>query len=197
MFVLGLTGSIGMGKTTAANMFRRLGCPVHDADRTVHDLLAPGGAAVSAIARQFPGVLNEQGGIDRQKLGAVVFGDDDALRRLEAILHPMVRAAEERFLKRARARRQKLAVLDIPLLFETGGDKRCDAVAVVTAPLFMQRTRVLKRPGMTAEKFQNIRARQMPEHEKMRRARWVLKTGQGKLHTFRRIKNIVAFLEQG
>ena len=197
MFVLGLTGSIGMGKTTAANMFRRLGCPVHDADRTVHDLLAPGGAAVSAIARQFPGVLNEQGGIDRQKLGAVVFGDDDALRRLEAILHPMVRAAEERFLKRARARRQKLAVLDIPLLFETGGDKRCDAVAVVTAPLFMQRTRVLKRPGMTAEKFQNIRARQMPEHDKMRRARWVLKTGQGKLHTFRRIKNIVAFLEQG
>ncbi|MBF0268091.1 MAG: dephospho-CoA kinase [Alphaproteobacteria bacterium] len=196
MFVLGLTGSIGMGKSTAANMFRRLGCPVHDADRTVHDLMAPGGGAASAIARQFPASLNAQGGIDRQKLGALVFGDDAALKRLEAILHPMVRAAEERFLKRARARRCKLAVLDIPLLFETGGDERCDAVAVVTAPLFMQRSRVLKRPGMTAEKFQNIRARQMPEHEKMRRATWVLKTGQGKLHTFRRIRAIVSTLRE-
>lgn len=196
MFVLGLTGSIGMGKSTAANMFRRLGCPVHDADATVHGLLGPGGAAVAAVAKYFPDVLNEAGGIDRMKLGARVFGDNRALAALEAILHPMVKKDEEKFLGRARAKGERLVVLDIPLLFEKGGYKRCDGIVVVTAPLFVQRARVLKRSGMTEEKFQNIRARQMPEAEKRRRADWILPTSQGKGFTYRRIRELVASLRE-
>src|SRR5690349_8984605 len=136
MIVLGLTGSIGMGKSTAAAMLRRLGAPVHDADATVHRLLGPGGRAVPQVEAAFPGVSGRLG-VDRQKLGAIVFKDPAALRRLEALLHPMVRAAERRFLARMSARRVPVVVLDIPLLYETGGERRCDAVIVVTAPAFL------------------------------------------------------------
>lgn len=193
MKILGLTGSIGMGKSTAATMLRRLGVPVHDADATVHRLLGPGGAAVAAIAAAFPGVV-EAGAVNRQELGRRVFGQPAELRRLEAILHPLVRQAETRFLKRQRRRGARLVVLDIPLLFETGGQHRCDAVAVVTAPAFLQEQRVLRRPGMNAARLAAIRAQQMPDGEKRRRADFVLPTGAGKLPVLRRFKRIVTML---
>jgi dephospho-CoA kinase len=161
MKVLGLTGSIGMGKTTAANMLRRLGVPVHDSDAAVHRLLGRGGAAVPLIAREFPGSVRE-GAVDRAALGAIVFRDTTALRRLEAILHPLVQRSQRRFLASCASRRIPVAVLDIPLLYETGGERRVDAVIVVTAPPATQRARVLARPGMTREKLEGILTRQMP-----------------------------------
>lgn len=184
MFVLGLTGSIGMGKSTAAKMLTAMGAPVCDSDRLVHGLLAKGGAAVPAIAAAFPGAVVE-GAVDRRALGAAVFGNPPALARLEAILHPMVQAAQRRFLARAARRRVRVAVLDIPLLFETHGEKRVDAVLVVSAPLRVQTSRVLARPGMTAEKFAGILARQTPDVEKRRRADWVIPSGAGRLTTRR------------
>ncbi len=190
MFILGLTGSIGMGKTTAANDFRRLGVPVYDADAAVHDLLKPGGAGVEPVSELFPKVIVD-GGVDRAALGRAVFGDDEALGRLEAILHPMVRARQNQFLWIARLRRAPLVVLDVPLLFETGGDRNCDAVAVVTAPAFLQRIRVLKRPGMTAEKLDGILARQMPDMEKRRRADFIIHTGLGHAFSLRYIRHII------
>jgi dephospho-CoA kinase len=196
MFVLGLTGSIGMGKSTAAAMFRRLGCKVHDADKTVHDLLKKSGAAYLAVAARFPEAVGKDGEIDRKKLGALVFGDDVALKALEAILHPLVRRAEGQFLRQAKALRERLVVLDIPLLFETRGERRCDGVAVVTAPPFVQRARVLARPGMSEKKYQDILARQMPEGEKARRADWLLATGLGKRFTFDSIKALVSALKR-
>ncbi|HEY0523752.1 MAG TPA: dephospho-CoA kinase [Stellaceae bacterium] len=191
MIVLGLTGSIGMGKSTAAAMLRRLGVPVHDADATVHRLMAPGGRAVPAVSAAFPDVLTPTGGIDRRALGARVFGDRAALRRLESILHPMVGAAERRFLARQARRRARLVVLDIPLLFETGGDRRCDAVIVVTAPPFLQRARVMRRPGMTEGKLAAILAKQMPDAEKRRRADFVVPTGLGRDAALHRLAAIV------
>ncbi len=197
MIVLGLTGSIGMGKSTAAGMFRHLGLPLHDADAAVHRLLGPGGAAVQTVAAAFPGVLKD-GAVDRQALAAQVFGDPAALRRLEAILHPLVRRSTECFLKRQRRRRRDLVVLDIPLLFETGGDALCDAVVVVTAPRFLQTARVLSRPGMTAERLAAIRAQQTPEAEKRRRADFLIWTGLGKGDSLRRLAAIVRLLrDQG
>lgn len=193
MKVLGLTGSIGMGKSTAAAMLRRLGVPVHDADATVHRLLGRGGAAVAAIEAAFPGVV-ENGAVNRQELGRRVFGQPAELRRLEAILHPLVRRAETEFLKRQRRRHARLVVLDIPLLFETHGQRRCDAVAVVTAPAFLQEQRVLRRPGMTLARLAAIRAQQMPDRDKRRRADFVLPTGSGKLPVLRRLKRIVTML---
>lgn len=193
MKILGLTGSIGMGKSTAAVLLRRLGVPVHDADATVHRLLARGGAAVPAIEAAFPGVV-EAGAVNRQELGRRVFGQPAELRRLEAILHPLVRRAETEFLKRQRRRGVRLVVLDIPLLFETGGQRRCDAVAVVSAPSFLQEQRVMRRPGMTAARLAAIRAQQMPDREKRRRADFVLPTGTGKLPVLRRLKRIVTML---
>ncbi len=178
MKVLGLTGSIGMGKSTAARALRRLGLPLHDADAAVHRLLAKGGAAVAAVDRAFPGVVVD-GAVDRRALGARVFADAAALRRLEAILHPLVRVEERRFLQTCRARGVPLAVLDIPLLFETGGEIRCDATLVVTAPQFLQDQRVLSRPNMSPERLAQIRAKQMPDAEKRRRADFVVQTGQG------------------
>jgi len=195
MKILGLTGSIGMGKSTAAAMLRRLGVPVHDADATVHRLLAPGGAAVAAIERAFPGVVRD-GAVDRQELGRRVFGQPAELRRLEAILHPLVRRAETAFLKRHRRRHTRLVVLDIPLLFETGGERRCDAVAVVSCPAFLQAQRVLRRPGMNAGKLAAIRAQQMPDREKRRRADFVLPSGAGKAPVLRGLKRIVTVLRQ-
>jgi len=193
MIVLGLTGSVGMGKSTAAAMLRQLGVPVHDADVAVHRLLAPGGAAVPAVASAFPGTA-VGGGIDRALLGKQVFGDAAALRRLERILHPLVRKSEQRFLKRARARRAPLVALDIPLLFETGGEKRCDAVVVVSAPAFLQRARVLARPGMSEERLRAILAKQVPDAEKRRRADFVVTSGLGRAPTFRGLRRVVRAL---
>lgn len=193
MKILGLTGSIGMGKSTAAAMLRRLGVPVHDADATVHRLLGTGGAAVAAIAAAFPGVV-ENNAVNRAELGRRVFGQPAELRRLEAILHPLVRRAETEFLKRQRRRHARLVVLDIPLLFETNGQRRCDAVAVVSAPAFLQEQRVLKRPGMTRARLAAIRSQQMPDFEKRRRADFVLPTGTGKLPVLRRLKRIVTMM---
>ena len=176
MIRLGLTGSIGMGKSTTADLLRAAGVPVHDADATVHALYR--GAAVGRIEAAFPGTTRD-GAVDRAALAAAVLGDDGAVRRLEAIVHPLVRAAETDFLDAARARGARIVVLDIPLLFETGGAARVDAVATVSAPASVQRARVLARPGMTAEKFAQILARQMPDAEKRRRSHFVVDTSRG------------------
>ena len=195
VIILGLTGSIGMGKTTAANAFQRLGVPVFDADHEVHSLLAMGGAAVAEIESKFSNVVVD-GAVDRGALGQRVFGDADALRRLEAILHPKVRASRARFLRTARARGESLIVLDIPLLFETGGEAQCDFTCVVSAPRFVQANRVLGRQGMTAEKFAGVLSRQMPDAEKRRRADFVILTGIGKRYSLQRIKCIVTILRK-
>jgi dephospho-CoA kinase len=188
MIVIGLTGSIGMGKSTAAAMLRRLGLPLFDADAAVHRMLAPGGAAVAAVAAAFPGVRSEAGGIDRTALGRRVFGRPEELRRLEAILHPAVRAAELRFIAQARARRVRLAVLDIPLLFETGADRLCDCVFVVSAPAWLQRQRVLRRPGMSESRFAAILATQLADARKRRAADFVIDTGLNRARTLRRLR---------
>ena len=193
MVIVGLTGSIGMGKTTAAAMLRRLGVPVHDSDAVVHEFLGPGGRAVAEIDRDFPSVVRD-GAVDRRALGERVFGDDAALRKLEAIVHPLVHEAQLRFLKQAAARRDRLVVLDIPLLFEIGGDARCDATIVVSAPPFLQKARVLSRAGMTRETFERILARQIPDSEKRRRADFVVPSGLGRGPTLRRLKQIVTLL---
>jgi dephospho-CoA kinase len=176
--VLGLTGSIGMGKSTTAQLFREAGVPVHDADATVHDLYAQGGAALPLVEAAFPGTTGPAG-VDRTTLGARVLGDPQAMARLEAIVHPLVRQAEERFLAKARADGHPVAVLDIPLLYETGGEERCDLVAVVSAPAPVQKERVLARPGMTPERFAAILAKQMPDSQKRARADVVIDTGRG------------------
>jgi dephospho-CoA kinase len=176
MFVLGLTGSLGMGKTTTAGFFAEAGVPVHNADAVVHCLYE--GEAVAEIEAAFPGTT-QAGKVDRDKLGARVLGDSAALKRLEAIVHPLVQAAERRLLAEAEARGEKIAVLDIPLLFETGGDQRVDAVVVVSAPQDMQTARALERPGMTLEKLAAILAKQMPDAEKRRRADFVVDTSRG------------------
>lgn len=180
MRVIGLTGSIGMGKSTTAAMLRRLGLPVHDADAVVHCLTAPGGLALAAIAARFPGVVDAEGRLDRAALGARVFGDRAALKDLEAILHPLVRAAERAFLQRARRMRRRAVVLDIPLLYETGGESRCDAVWVASAGPTIQAQRVLRRPGMTRDRLKAIRARQTADAVKRRRADAVIPTGLGR-----------------
>jgi dephospho-CoA kinase len=190
MVILGLTGSIAMGKTDAAKAFRRLGIHVHDADKVVHELLGHDGLAVDQVGALFPGTVND-GRVDRTALGQWVFGDGDALLRLEAILHPLVHKAERRFLSAAARRRDKIVVLDIPLLFETEGESRCDFVAVVTAPVRIQRARVFNRPGMTADRLSKILARQMPDPEKCQRANFIIPTGLGHALSLRVIKNIV------
>lgn len=189
MVILGLTGSIGMGKSTAAADFRRLRVAVHDADETVHALMAPGGAAFGQICQVFPGVRSKVG-IDRKRLGDLVFADMAALKKLEAILHPLVRKQKTEFLKRSALRRQNLVVLDVPLLFETGGEAKCDAVVVVTAPTFVQRARVMARPGMTTEKFESILAKQVPDLIKRRSADFVVQTGLGRIASLRKIRHI-------
>jgi dephospho-CoA kinase len=176
MFVLGLTGSIGMGKSTTAKMFADEGVPVHDADAAVHKLYE--GEATPVIEAAFPGTTIK-GKVNRVKLGQRVLGDEIAMKRLEHIVHPLVRQAEERFLAEAKKNGAKVALLDIPLLYETAGDKRCDAVVVVTAPSDMQRVRAFERPGMTAEKYESILAKQTPDTEKRRRADFVVDTSQG------------------
>ena len=191
MIVLGLTGSIGMGKSTAAKMFRAMGVPVHDADATVHDLMAHDRQVRDEISVRFPGTVSGES-VDRQALGAAVFGDPSARRDLEAILHPRVRRVAERFLSKHRLLRAPLVVLDVPLLYETGGDTRVDAVVVVSAPAFLQRRRVMARPGMDEKRFAGILTSQMPDREKRRRAEFVVETGLGKAYTFTRLKRIVS-----
>jgi dephospho-CoA kinase len=176
MVVLGLTGSIGMGKSSAADRLRRLGVPVHDADAEVHRLLREDRLAIATIGAAFPGVIRD-GRVDRAELGRRVFGDAAALARLESILHPRVRQVADRFLRRAAAERSPVVALDIPLLFETGGERRCDAVIVVSAPTFVQAARVLRRPGMTVQRLAAILARQIPDAVKQRRADFVVPTG--------------------
>jgi dephospho-CoA kinase len=175
MFIIGLTGSIGMGKTTTARLFAEEGVPVHDADAAVHQLYE--GEAAGAIEAAFPGTTRE-GKVDRTVLGKRVVGDPPAMRLLEAIVHPMVREAEKRFLAAAAASGAPVAVLDIPLLFETGGESRVDAVVVVSAPGKVQRARVLER-GMSQAQFEALLARQMPDAEKRRRADFVVDSSKG------------------
>lgn len=194
MIILGLTGSIGMGKSTTAAMFRDEGVPVHDSDETVHRLYS--GAAAPLIENRFPGVVVD-GTVDRDRLSAAVLGNTEALRALEAIIHPLVREAADAFIARHRHAGAPLALLDIPLLFETGGEGRVDRIAVVSAPAEVQRERVLARPGMTEEKFRAILARQVPDAEKRRRADFVIDTGQGKEVARAAVHDIVARLTGG
>ena len=175
MFIIGLTGSIAMGKTTTAQLFAQAGVPVHDADATVHRLYE--NEAAPAIEAAFPGTT-KGGKVDRAALGQRVVGDAPALRRLEAIVHPLVREAEVRFLEQAEKSGAKTAILDIPLLFETDGDKRVDAVVVVSAPPDVQRARVLER-GISPAQFETLLARQLPDAEKRRRADFVVDTSRG------------------
>jgi len=196
MKVVGLTGGIGMGKSTATNTFRRLRVPVFDADAAVHALQGRGGRAVAPIAAAFPGVV-EGGRVDREALRRAVMGDPAALRRLERIVHPLVRDAERRFLAAARRRAERLVVLDIPLLFETRGEGRCDLVVVVSAPAAVQRWRVLRRPGMTPERLDYILSRQMPDREKRRRADRVVHSGIARHVAQRQIRRIVRELRGG
>jgi dephospho-CoA kinase len=188
MFILGLTGSVGMGKSTTAKFFAEEGVPVHDADAAVHRLYE--GPAVAPIEAAFPGTT-ANGKVDRDKLGAVVVGNVDALKRLEAIVHPLVRAAEQKFLATAEADGAKVALLDIPLLYETGGESRCDAVVVVTAPEHVQRARVLAR-GTGEERLGGILARQMPDAEKRRRADFVVDTSVGFEGARAQVRDILA-----
>ncbi|TDI56945.1 MAG: dephospho-CoA kinase [Alphaproteobacteria bacterium] len=173
MRIIGLTGSIGMGKTTTAGFFRAAGIPVHDADAAVHRLYS--GPAAAAVEAAFPGTAPD-GVVDRERLAEAVLGDQLALKRLEAIIHPLVRVREKAFLQAATEAGAPMAVLEIPLLFETGAEKRCDAVVVVTAEPEVQRQRVLKRPGMTEARLQALLANQMPDAEKRRRAHFLVLT---------------------
>lgn len=190
MKVLGLTGGIGMGKSTATNTLRRLRVPVFDADAAVHGLQGRGGRAVRPIGAAFPGAVKD-GAVDREALRHAVLGNPDALKRLERIVHPLVRQEERRFMAAARRRGERLVVLDVPLLFETGGAGRCDAVVVVTAPAAVQRWRVLRRPGMTEERLRAILARQTPDREKRRRADHLVQTGLSRHSAQRRIRKLV------
>ncbi|HYZ61073.1 MAG TPA: dephospho-CoA kinase [Acetobacteraceae bacterium] len=190
MRVIGLTGGIGMGKSTAAAAFRRAGLPVFDADAAVHRLQARGGRAVRAIARAFPGTVRD-GAVDRDALRQRVVFDTAALRRLEAILHPMVRQEERAFLARARRAGRRAVVLDIPLLLETGGDRRVDQVVVVSAPPDIQRHRVRRRRRMTEAQTRAVIARQMPDREKRRLADVVIETGLSRHHAWRQLRRFI------
>jgi dephospho-CoA kinase len=193
--VIGLTGGIGMGKSTAAAAFRRARIPVFDADAEVHRLQAPGGAALPAIGAAFPGTV-ARGRLDRAALRAAVIGRPEALRRLEGILHPLVHAAERRFLAQARRRRARAAVLDIPLLLETGGARRADLVVVVSAPRAVQVRRVRQRGGMDAAQIAAVIAHQMPDREKRRRADVVISTGLSRYHALRRLRRLILELRR-
>lgn len=196
MILVGLTGSIGMGKSTVAQMFRHEGAPVYDADAAVHALYDRGGAAVGPVGEAFPGAVVD-GAIDRAKLSAFVLADADALRTLESIVHPLVGQAQLAFLEAARAAGARLAVLDIPLLFEKGGEKRVDKVIVVSAPHDVQRARVLARPGMSAEKLEAILAKQTPDAEKRSRADFVIDTGSTLDETRAQVRAILEKLKAG
>jgi dephospho-CoA kinase len=179
-----------MGKTTAANAFRSLGVKVYDADYTVHRLLKPGGAAVDKVIKAFPD-MSVDGEVDRQSLGTFVFSDKKKLQKLESILHPLVKKRKNAFLATNARKNERLVVLDIPLLFETGGEIQCDGVVVVSAPAIVQRRRVLQRPGMTVERFQGILDCQITNNYKCSKADFVVQTGLGRLHSLRAISKII------
>ncbi|MCI4644857.1 MAG: dephospho-CoA kinase [Hyphomonadaceae bacterium] len=179
MILLGLTGSIGMGKSATAQMFRECGAPVYDADASVHGIYQPGGRAVAPVSAAFEDILDEDGGIDRAKLRAAVIGDPQAIQRLEEIVHPLVGAVQLEFLEAQRAAGAPYIVLDVPLLFETGGNARCNYVAVVSAPAAMQRERVLARGEMSEQDFEAILAKQVPDAEKRARADFIISTAFG------------------
>lgn len=191
MITLGLTGSIGMGKSAVSAMFRRAGVPVFDADAAVHELQGPGGALVAAIETRFPGSTSAKG-VDRQKLGSMVLGNAAELLALERIVHPGVARLRAKWLRRHRSRR--IVALDIPLLFEKKGWKSVDVIVVVSAPHWVQRRRVLKRKGMSAAKLRHIRRLQLPDHQKRRRAHFVIETGRLKHQTERQVRGLVACL---
>lgn len=195
MIVIGLTGSIGMGKSTAAAIFRNLGVPVFDSDACVHDLSRPGGIAVEDVLAHFPESRSKNVGslptIDRQKLGKIIFANSNAREQLEAILHPYVWGEQAKFKQHMRRTGQKIVMMDIPLLFETGAQDRVDVTAVVTAPYLLQRQRVLARPGMDEEKFQAILKTQIPDRQKRRLADYIIPTGLGRALTTRSIKTLL------
>ncbi len=193
MIILGLTGSIGMGKSTTAKMFEAEGAPVYDSDAAVHALYSEGGAAVAPVEAAFPGVVVD-GAIDRARLSARVVGDPEALEKLEAIVHPLVGAHRIGFFEKAQADGHDIVVLDVPLLFETGGQKNVHKVVVVSAAPNVQRERVLARPGMTAEKFEAILARQLPDAEKRARADFVIDTGKGLEAAHDQVRDILTLL---
>jgi dephospho-CoA kinase len=193
LFVLGLTGSIGMGKTTAANMFKLLGVPVYDADSTVHYLLSKNIAVLKQVSDRFPKSFDGLS-IDRQILGAIVFNDPQARKDLETIIHPHVREMSRKFLWNQSRINARLVVLDIPLLYETGSDSRVNAVVVVTAPKFLQLHRVLLRPGMNIKKLEGILESQMSDYDKRRRADFIVETGIGKAYTYRALSRLVNLL---
>lgn len=190
MIVLGLTGSIASGKSTVLQMFAHLGAATYDADKAVHHLLAHNQETADAIASAFPGFPSTLP-VDRKALGRQVFGDDEKLGQLESILHPRVRVMERDFLRHARQNGKKIAVCDVPLLFETHAENRYDAVVTVVAPCHLQRLRVLSRPGMTDGRYASILARQLPVYEKLKRTDFVIHTGLGKAYSMREVKNIV------
>ena len=194
MIVLGLTGSIGMGKSTVAAMFADAGVPVFDADAVVHELQGPGGRLLPSIEALFPGTTSDAG-LDRAKLGKAVFGDSDALKRLEGLVHPAVGEARAAFLQSHTE--SPLVLLDIPLLFETGGSDRVDRIAVVSAPAEIQRERVLRREGMTPERFESILARQLPDAEKRAQADFVIETGGALAETRAQVNAVIACLIGG
>jgi dephospho-CoA kinase len=196
MIVIGLTGSIGMGKTETARMFMAEGIPVSESDAIVHRLYDRDGAAVKPVEALVPGVVVE-GRIDREKLAKYLGAHPRDFARLEAIVHPLVRAEQEKFLKEARRRKSRLAVLDIPLLFETGRDRDVDKIVVITAPADVQRRRVLARPGMTPEKFASILARQLPDEEKRAKADFIVDSGRGLDHARAEVRRIIAHLSRG
>ena len=191
MKIIGLTGSIGMGKSVTATLIRHMGIAVHDSDAAVHQALSPRGGAFSDVIKNFPSVYDKKRKqIDRAALGKIIFNDADQKNLLEKIVHPQVWKSQKDFVRAAKARGDKQVVLDIPLLFETGADVKCDKVICVTAPYFMQKQRVLGRPGMTEARFKAILANQMPDLEKRRRADFVIQTGMGRAHTLRELKKI-------
>lgn len=194
MRIIGLTGGIGMGKSTVAAAFRRAAIPVFDADAAVHALQARGGRAVRAIGAAFPGAVRD-GAVDRAALRAIAVPDPAAMRMLERILHPMVRADEQAFLARARRAGRRVAVLDVPLLLETGGERRVDLVLVVSAPRSVQRARVRARRQMTNAQIDTIIARQMPDAEKRRRADVIISTGLSRYHALARLKRLMQELQ--
>lgn len=190
MIIIGLTGSVGMGKTTAASMLHRMGIPVCDSDALVHGFMGPDGAAVPLVEAAFPDAV-KNGMVDRPALGRIVFGDTAALRKLEKILHPMVRRAQNDFLKQVQRSSRPLAVLDVPLLFEGGVNQLCDYAIVVTAPAFIQRQRVMRRPGMTEDRFQGTLKHQMPDLEKRRKADFIVQTGLNRHDTLVRLERVI------
>jgi dephospho-CoA kinase len=187
-FVLCLTGSLGMGKSATAKIFAETGVPVHDSDAVVHELYA--GEAAPLVEAAFPG-STASGKVDRQKLAAMVINDKAALKRLEAIVHPLVGAARDRFLSDAKANNIPIVVLDIPLLFEIGGESRCNAIVVVSAPAEVQRARAMQRPGMTEEKFTALVAKQVPDAEKRKHADFIVDTSQGFDHARTQVRDIL------